>query len=287
MYLQDDKIVITLNSDVVLRSYNTGSGRQFLLDETALTGWSDGVDVKRSASVRQTSAGDFMEVGYNSSRHITAQGYAIAKDATELRAMRDDLIGAFPPEIYQTLKIQDSTGTRTIVASSGGKPSWIQLTDNYATFNISFYAPDPYIYNYTTTTMTLEGVNTKGGLNFPLDYELDYASGSGYQDKFVSNKGNAPAWPKFKVHGDFPEGFSITDNLGNFITYTGGVSFGAPVTIDSRTGTVKQSNSDRSTYLSSREWFAIPPQGSLQASFLPVYSTASGWCDIIYRDTWI
>jgi hypothetical protein len=286
MYLQDDKIVMTLNSDVVLRSYNTGVGRQYLLDETALIGWSDGVDVKRSVAARQTSSGDFQEVGYHSSRLITATGYALASSAAELRQMRDDLIAAFPPNIYQKLTVEDSVGTRTVMASSGGKVGWVRMTDIYAAFSVSFYAADPYIYG-PTKTMTLEGGDTKGGLSFPLDYPTDYGSTNGYQGKFVYNNGNAPSWPQFKVHGDYADGFTITDNLGNFITYTGSVMFSAAVTIDTKTGAVSQSGSDRSTYLSQREWFSIPEGGSIQPSFIPVYSNASGWCDIIYRDTWI
>lgn len=283
MYLKTDRIVATIGK-VTMRSFRT-SAPEYVLDPTALVGWGDGVDIRRNFTPRQIRAGDFLEAGRHASRYITFSGTAIARNAVELHQMRDDYVGMVLPKDYVPLSIQDVTGTRYSTVTIGGKTSWVQLTDTIATFKIDLYAPDPNIYG-PSQTVTLSGHVGTGGITYDIGYPIDFGVTATQQVQFLSNNGNNEAWPTFTVTGDYFSGFSITDNLGNYITYTGPVTSKSPVTVDSLAGYAVQNNSDRSTYLSKRDWFSIPPQGSIQPSFLP-NGTVYGWCDIIYRDTWI
>jgi phage-related protein len=119
-----------------------------------------------------------------------------------------------------------------------------------------------------------------------MNYPVNYGGGIKVQAISISNDGNTESWPVFKVTGDFFLGFSITDGGNNKITYNGIVTMTDPVTIDTGAGTATQGRTDKSVNLSSREWFSIPAGKSIQPIFLPKQD-AAGWCDIMYRDTWI
>jgi hypothetical protein len=289
MYLKTDKIVVTVG-DVTMRSYKTAVGPQYQLDPTAVVGWQDGVDIRRSFTPRQIRAGDFLEAGRHASRYISFSGTAIAANAQDLLVMRDNFAGMVLPKNYETLTVTDSGSTRSATVTIGGKTSWVRQLDNVAAFKIDFYAPDPNIYG-PTRTITLGGsaglgAPLGGGLDLPLSYPIDYGTAVALQSQYVYNNGNNEAWPSFKITGDYPGGFAITDNLGSFITYSGMVTMKSPVIIDSSGGYATQDGNDRSTFLSRRDWFSIQPGQTLQPSFIPVQNT-NGWCDIIFRDTWI
>lgn len=285
MYLKNDKLIVTIAGDVVMRSYRVGTGSQFLLDETALVGWNDGVDIKRNFTPRQMRSGDFQEIGHHAARYISLTGVAVATSIPELKRMRDDFTSAVPPKSYQPISVQDSVGTRTSTVTLGGKTSWVQKTDTTAIYKLDLYAPDPYLYG-AINKITLPGGNVSGGLSTPLDYPMDFGRPTTLQAQFIQNNGNQEAWPTIVVTGDYFSGFSVTDNQGNYITYTGPVSMTSPVTIDTAAGYATQNGSDRSTFLSRRDWFSIPSDTSLQPTFIPV-DQVNGWCDIIYQDTWI
>ena len=127
----------------------------------------------------------------------------------------------------------------------------------------------------------------QGGLDYPLTYPLDFNfNGPAASTQTVKNQGNAPAWPVFKVNGDYNAGFVIGDNAGNEVIYTGMVTSAAPVFIDMGAGTAIQNGVDKTAQVTKREWFSIPPGGTIRPDFSP-RQNGVGWCDIIYRDTWI
>lgn len=284
MYLQNDRLVVRIGDNLVLDTHGE-SGTKFLLDETAVVGWDDGVDVKRNFTPRQIRSGDFLEHGHHAARYISFSGTVQASSIIELHELRDLFSGAVPPNEYKPLSVQNRVGTRYSTVSIAGKRSWVQHTDTSAAWKIDLYAPDPQIYG-TPKTISLPGLTQNGGIKYPLAYELSFGNKKIQQSQLVENNGNIEAWPIFKVTGDFHTGFSIIDNLGGVIVYTGSVSMNAPVILDSLTGNASQNGSDRSTFLSSRKWFSIPPQQTLQPSFIP-FEAANGWCDIIFRDTWV
>lgn len=283
MYLQRDSLVVTVG-DITIRTSRLGNGSQYLFDETAIVGWTDGVDVKRNTTPRQMRSGDFQEIGHHTARYISLTGIAVATSNAELKRMRDDFTSCVPPRSYETITVRDSAGMRSATVTLGGKTSWIQQTDIYAAFKLDLYAPDPNVYG-EMKTISLPETQVIGGLDMPMSYPLDFHLGQ-LQAQVTYNAGNNDAWPQFKVTGDYPGGFSITDNLGNFITYTGDVSRFAPVIIDTLSGSASQNGVDRSTFLSRRDWFPIQGGQTLQPSFIP-NQNSSGWCDILFRDTWI
>jgi phage-related protein len=293
MILTNDFLNITIK-DVVLRSSNTpGMAREFKLDSNALVGWEDGVTARRQVTQRPVSNGDFADTATMGARSLTITGMATAKTALDLHAMRDQFMGLLSDGQYTEIEVQNITGKRYATVGQDNTPQWVQKTDTIAVFKLDLFQPDPHIYGEERHTSIFGAASVQAGLNFQgtsapfyLTYPLDYNTSVQQQTQYISNAGNVNAWPVFTVAGNFYGGFTITDNLGHNITYKGDASIFAPVKIDTANGSASQNGQDRSTLLTERDWFPVPPGGSIQPSFEPV-NGASGWCDIIYRDTWL
>jgi hypothetical protein len=289
MYLKTDKLVVTIK-DTVFRSYKTGTGGQFVLDPTAITGWNDGADARRDTTVRPVSSGDFSEPYTFSSRLISLTGIAIAPSRQELQVLRDKLIGLFSPSEYATISVQTSVDTRYATVGLEGSVSWIQQADKFASFKIDLYAPDPHVYGVEKRAQAGAYV-VSGGLRYRLTYPLNYHYSEQAVNRTVTNNGNATAYPLFVAVGDFYSGFSVMTGFGGRkVTYTGMVTTSAPVTIDMARGTATQNGVDKTVLVTKREWFGIPPKSTIFPVFDPLAGNSqagSGRCDIIYRDTWI
>lgn len=285
MYLKNDKIVMTVGN-TTFYSHKIVPTPIFLFDQTALIGWLDGADIKRNSSPRPTSDGDFPERMNFSSRMIIATGIAIANSIQQIHDMRDEFIGLLAHKEYYPISVTDNSGTRFSTVSLGNKSGWIQETDTTAVWKLELYAPDPYIYGYPQKT-TFGADIFKGGLSFPLGYPLDFDNNNVIQgDKVITNRGNATMWPTFIVRGEFYTGFSISDTSGKKVTYNGMVTTSDPVLIDMAKGTATQSSTDKSYFLSDRNWLSVPPKGSNAFDFNPLQN-GTGWCEAIYQDTWI
>ena len=289
MYLKNDRIVVTIKN-TQFRSFRSGTAPQFVLDPVALVGWDDGVNVRRDATVRPVSNGDFTEPYTMSSRLISITGAAIGKDRRELQYLRDVFTGLLAPNEYAEISVQTSAGIRYATVGLEGTPSFSQQLDHIAAFKLDLYAPDPHLYG-VEKRQKAGSYLVAGGLEFPLSYPLDYHQSEDFNYAVISNNGNAPSYPKFEVIGDFYSGFTISDRLGgNAITYTGMVTRQSPLIIDTEKGTATQGGVDKTVHVTRRDWFSIPPNETLSPVFSPLGGDDSGtlgWCDIIYRDTWI
>jgi hypothetical protein len=298
MYLKKDKIVAEIGNDdgtgstahIIMRSFMTGLGNEYILDPTAVQGWDDGVIVRRNATERLGRDGDFKESASFGSRVISFSGTAVAKSSRDLRVMRDDLMSLFTAYDYQTLSVDVNGSKRYAEVGLEGTTSWVQQADTFALFRITFYAPDPFIYGELRRMQTGITKANPGGLVYLLAYPLAYTDNP-TDSVTIYNNGNAPAWPKFDVIGNFDNGFSINDGRGNIVRYSGMVRKASRVTIDMAKGSATQSGQDRTGQITQRDWFSIPPKSSLSPVFVPNAdssgSVGDGWCDIIVRDTWI
>lgn len=286
MYLKTDRLIVTIKN-LNFRSYKVGTGGQFILDPTALTGWDDGTNVRRDATVRPVSSGDFVEPYTFSARLIALSGTAVATSRGELQRMRDSLTGILADGEYAEIRVETSTSVRYAVVGLENKVEWVQQLDNAAVFRVEFYAPDPYIYGPERIVTLGATSEAGGGLNYILTYPLNYnAQTLQPLTPALANAGNAKAWPRFKITGDYYSGFTLTDGRDRKITYNGPVTRAAPVEIDMGKGTAIQNGIDKSVLLSQRDWFSLLPGETMRPEFKPTQS-ASGWCDIIIRDTFI
>jgi hypothetical protein len=289
MYLKNDRIVATIK-DLTFRSFRQGTAAQYVLDPTALTGWDDGTNIRRDATLRPVSNGDFTEPYTFSSRLIAFSGTAIAPDKAGLQMLRDRLTGVLAQNEYATLGVETSSATRYATVGLEGKVEWIQQLDNVASFRVEFYAPDPHLYGIEKRAQAGAYV-VSGGLTYPLKYRLDYNYDEQAINRTVTNDGNAISYPIFIAMGDFNSGFTVMSDFGGKkVTYTGMVTKQSPVIIDMAHGTAMQHGVDKTALVTDRDWFGIDPHTTIFPRFSPVAGNEtgiSGWCDIIYRDTWI
>ena len=201
--------------------------------------------------------------------------------------MRDMFTGLFAEGEYAEIRVETSASVRYAVVGLENSPSFIQQLDNVAAFRLELYAPDAYIYGEERVITLGATTEAGGGLTYPLSYPLNYnVQNPNAFSPTMSNNGNAVAWPKFKVTGDYYSGFILGDSKGKLVTYNAPVTMASPVTIDMGKGTATQNGVDKTVYVSDRRWFGILPGETIRPEFKPIQA-ASGWCDIIIRDTFI
>lgn len=285
MLLSKDKIHVKLGGITINSHKRLNTDWQFMLDPSGLVGWYDGTGARRDTTQRLVSNGDFPDKARHASRIISISGLAEASTSSQLSNMRDQFTRILAHGGYELMSVQDAAGIRYAEVGLSGVPSWVRQTDTFATWKIDVYAPSPEIWG-VENTVVITDETLLGGLDYPLAYPMSYGTPKNNNDAYVSNKGNYRSFPIFKVTGDFPSGFHIKNNKGSIVTYTGLVSSSSPVTIDMAKGTAVQNGTDRTMLVTRRDWFSIPANSTIRPAFSPIQD-GPGWCDIIYRDTWI
>lgn len=285
MLLKSERIDITIDGIVIQSHKIPGRTSQYMIDSTGIVGWYDGVETRRDMTGRPIGDGDFKEPSRKGSRTISITGLAEAPSARELNRMRDRFTAILYNGGYSEISVKDSTGIRYAQVGLSGTPSWIPQTDTFATWKLDLYAPSPEKYGPEKIAY-LPGMILRGGLNYPIRYPLSFSAPVQLQASFVDNLGNTTSWPSFVVRGDYFAGFAINNGLGSSVIYAGPVTSSAPVRINMAEGSAIQNGVDKSYNLRDRDWFGIAPGSTIQPQFIPL-DAGSGWCDIIYRDTWI
>lgn len=282
---QDGRLLVELGGLEFFSSRLYSKESQYVLDADAITGWLDGPGIRRDATPRLAVDGDFFEPAYKSGRLVSITGTAVATNSAQLQVMRDEFIGIMSDGSYQWMAVTTENVRRYSLVGLEGKPSWVLLSSNVASFKVDLYAPDPRIYG-ELQTVNISQAGNSGNLTFPLDYLLNYNRADNDVIASVTNNGNTRAYPLFRVTGNFNEGFTVTDNINGRVTFGGVVTMQAPVEIDMATATATQNGVDKSTLLTVRDWFWVKPGETMTPTFIPT-KDGTGWCDIIVRDTWI
>lgn len=285
MLLQQDLLKVTIQDFVATSHKVDGFASQYMLDTTALVGWTDGVQTRRDSTARPVSDGDFLDKARKASRLITITGFAEAESSTDLHKMRDKFMGLLSDGEYHLMTVQNYAGIRHALVGIAGTPGWIQQTDTFASWKLEVYSPFPEIFGEEKIAQ-IPGMQLTGGLRYPIAYPISFDSPPRLNATFVSNDGNFPCWPIVVVTGDYFSGFTVTNGRGSRVTYRGPVTLSDPVSIDMGAGAAFQGGNEKSYNLTERDWFSIEPNSPIQPEFIPLDS-GSGWCDIIYRDTWI
>lgn len=288
MILQEEEITIQVNR-LSFYSHDPHSTYGHLrLDEAAIDGWYDGVLMRRTNEIRPTQWGDFPNQGFLASRSVSITGVAVAPDRQSLARLHNDFTSVLINGDYEWMMVKTPTeGEKFIKVGLEGTPKWVPRTDTFASFKIDFIAPDPRKYG-PARIWTIPGVNYSGGLELPLTFPLIFTSESERSPEIqvVGNAGNADAWPIIEVEGDFPSGFQLTDGQGHIVEYSGPVSLPAPVIINFEEGWARQHGQDRTSNLTSRDWFPILPGQTIRPQLM-YKDIGQGWVHVGVRDTWI
>jgi hypothetical protein len=283
MYLKTDYLTVTVGG--LSFESTRGPYTKYVLDPDALSGWTDGVDVRRDTTSRPIGWGDFPEDGRLGSRLITVTGSAVAQHPQELHRLRDQFVHVVAPDEFVEISVRNMSGYRYASVTMASRPVWTQITDFTAAWKLELYAPDPRIYSHERV-ISLGNNSQSGGVRYVLTYPLNFHTAIEDQAQNINNAGNVTSWPKFYVDGDLPTGFSLSNGKGKIVEYGGPVTPGAAVIIDMAKGNATQHGADRSFYLRKRQWWGIPANQEMVPYFF-ANGTGTGRCDIIIRDTWI
>ena len=285
VYLKDDKYIVVID-DIVLETHPTGIPK-FHLSDQMCSGWWDSAGIKREKLSRASGWGDFRSEQFREARLITWTGTAVASSAVELQAMRDEFTGLLHSKNETQLRVySESTGNRYATVSLEDAPVWERLTDSAAIFQLKLYSPNPRIYG-DLKEINLFIHDGYGGIQFPIEYDLDFNETTAEATKFLVNGGNTNSYPTIEIQGEFPAGFKLTDGRGKWFTFSGTVTQASPVTIDSRTGRVTQKGISRSALVESTQNFVVGPLEQIQPRVQPISPTSYGYAKFSLRDTFI
>lgn len=293
MILSKDILTLTIDGELSIYHNKESAERygdpnqQFIFDPDAIIGWDDTPDIKRTATARPASHGDFASRGYYGARLVTISGHAIADGPKTLYMMRDRLVSYLQDGQEHEITVFKGDELRSMKISQGSSLSWVQMFDHYAKWKVDLYAADPRMYGGVLKAQSVSQTLDGFALQFPLTYPISFGNQELPNTVILHNDGNSPSWPVYTVDDYLPSGFSII-NGGKSIVFSGAVLEGSPVVIDTYKGTATISGKDRSYQLTKRDWTPIPPYGTLPVEFSPLDGTeSSAWVDIEWRPTWV
>jgi hypothetical protein len=232
---------------------------------TDLRGWYSPPAVRRESTARLGSHGTFSERGWRDERLISITGHAFADTRAEAAALTDELAAMFADGTEGTFAVDDyDVGYRDARVYLHGTPEVVWDGQRDVTFALDLVAPDPRKYGRPVQLSTLAAA-PGGGLITPLFSSqsamgvLDFGPPGIPGTVTFRNPGTADTAPRFTITGHAP-GFTITEvESGDRLDYVETVPAGSALTIDAADGSVVLDGlSDRSPYLTRREWSRIP-----------------------------
>lgn len=244
---------------------------------TDITGWDGWVGEQWSAP-RMTSHGSHMGPVYVRDRQVILTGYCHTPDR------RDELFAALSAALSpgahggleQPLTVTFAGRTLTtpavvrsfdpLTASSlwpGGAFGW----------KIEMLCASPYRWEVSSQSVTVamaqDGV---GGLEFDLFTTGTTDTGflefgpAGSDGLFtLTNPGSVATPPVFIVHGPCGPFVIESQSTGQALMYSGEVLSGQTLTLSD--GSVRLDGVDRGVYLTRRQWWTVPPKGSVTGRF--------------------
>ncbi|MBK4119731.1 hypothetical protein [Kocuria rhizophila] len=254
---------------------------------TDLEGWFGGVGVYGTQPQRELGHGLFPRKALRTGRTLTLKGSLWFREES-WRDLADRYVsgilwdGQFGTLTYTVDGLQLSTRVRL-----DGEVKHATKGFEWIDFEVPLMAPDPFLYAPERQTSVVppgygEGVRLATG---PFERDVFRFYGGPPPGGVLTNGGNAEAWPRIVVRGAWPSGFRISCGRKS-IVYPHPVYEQAPLTVDTRTGSVSVRGADQTHLLTRREWFSVPPHGAVTVRIDP-YAPSEGWMDVYTRDTYI
>lgn len=231
---------------------------------TDIKGWTSPAPVRRVKTDRLWAHGSFGERGWRDERLVTLSGHIECGSRSEAAQLTDQLAATLADGTAGTFTVNDTDlGTRYATVYLTGTPAVDWDSGIEIDFTVDMIANDPRKYGPASPTSTPVS-NPGGGLGLDLFTQntpgiLDFGANGSPGTATVTNQGTADAAPVHVVTGYAP-GFTITETTtGARLIYTATVPAGHTLTLSAFDGSVMlDGNTDRSTYLSRREWANVP-----------------------------
>lgn len=265
--------VVNLNG-IVMQGWGPSVPGTFYF--TQLTDWYSLPQAKTEVRERPLANGAFGFSGdYRMAAVISVDGIYLATDRYDLQAARANLMqaarGATVP-----LTFTDENGPTTRLVSVRAMP----MPDDHGLLSFSFsvdvLAVDPN--RYASAAPGLETVSTGlpaggTGLVYPIAYKLVWGTPGVSGRVTVHNLGTAPSYTVLQITGGLAGGFNVTNvTTGDLLQMSRAIPVGSTVTLNPRTGraTIDGAANDISGFLTSRQWWSIPPESSQDLQFTAI-----------------
>jgi hypothetical protein len=236
------------------------------LSFNTLDGWGDLTDSKASIEERAQGHGAFgLGDVYRAARVMQLKGHVLAEDVRQAERRRAELAAVFARDRLRmrvTTAFSSSWRWVTIARAKLPMPSTGEFP-----YSLDIVAVDPFRYEDGDQVST--GLPTPGtGHTWPMVWPIDWGTPGNPGRLTLTNPGTAVAWPIFQIQGGIQDGFELEEvGTGRIIRFDQTVLVGSTVEINPRVGTVFVDGVSRSTFLTRRDWFSIPPGGTTQVQF--------------------
>jgi hypothetical protein len=257
------------------------------LGRDGIEGWYGQPDRKVTLTERQTGDGDFPvrdEDLHFAARTVTIHVVIVSETRADQLEAWNRLARLSHREV--TVRVSDA-GEETWAAGFALVVPPAAWSEHSSAVTVTVVCTDPRRYGTAHTLFLDAGAAAAGGLVFPVGEPVSFGdAGPASNTGLLLNAGSAPAYPRFEVHGDYPDGVRVMVG-GRSVTYTGPITAGAPVLIDCLERAASIGGLDRSQFLGERDFPTVPAGGSIRAAFSPLSGASTGWCVATSRDTYI
>jgi hypothetical protein len=249
------------------------------------TGWFDPLPVRGSDIDISTEDGSYSTPTTRGERVITIPGYTKAPTSAAADAAADQFTGLLATGGLQQLSVQENTRTLTAMVKLGNGGQLDRTSQCGFEWQLVLIAPDPSRYlavpaGTTSLPMYSGGKDYTGGGAGGVDYTGGGAGGINYGTVTstgliqLTNTGPAKSWPQFTITGPTDGTTLVAPSIvevgtNRTLAYSGTLTTGDRLVITTRPGarSVLLNNVSYRRFLTSAQWFAVPPGASTQVQF--------------------
>lgn len=224
-----------------------------------LDGWLLGGGVDASFDARPSTHGNFDAQVYRRARILTIKGACVADSPALAEDACDTLASLLADGRMGTFSVQNSRRTLSCSVRLSDTPLSEPLSANAFRWSLQFTAPDRRRYGEQFSQSTTLPGGVIDGLDYALDYPLDYGDPGASGRVSFTNTGNASTEPVLTIHAPLAAGFEVAQlETGRRLRYEHPVT--QPLIIDNAAGTARVDGQPRERFLTVREWFTVGPK---------------------------
>lgn len=266
--------LITADGQLEWRSTLLGTGTAYGM--TKLEGWLGDLPPFRGDDFdRPSRHGMFPGASEMSKRTITWTGRIVANPASQLGSLRNQLqVMTAPAEVpvEEPLVIRDIGGVAWMCMARCKRRSVsidVYTPLGYADYAIQWEATDPRLYSpalHTASTGLPSPPTT--GLQFPLQFPLDFGAGPVGGNLTVTSAGSVAAWPTFTIAGPVTGPVLTNHATGDQLLFNPAftITAGQSLVIDTDQKQVTLNGVPANNLLFTRGWFPLLP-GTTRVDF--------------------
>jgi hypothetical protein len=254
--------------------------------------------LRDSKRVRPESHGAINETRFEDGRLINLEGEVwstVSQEAAyaELRLITRPMIETLDhgPALMRWTEGASGLALQRLVKLDGGVEPPLEEAAAFLRYQAQFFAEDPRAYSQTLSTATGISLSTAtGGLDFSEPFPWTFAP-SGGGTAVVTNDGNRPTPPVFRIYGQIVNPQIILVGTDSRIVLTGTVPAGDFLEIGTSSAGrryVKLSGlTDRLNFYdaAASTWFDLPP-GSSTIQLIGASFDTTARIDVLYRSAY-